>query len=85
MPARMVHHPPRAAFVEVGEGDGVMVISGVSCVIIGEDIAAVLVGTAVGTFVILVVAGVVICVVVICIGVVVDWSVALMMGFSSCT
>ena len=67
MPARMVHHPPSAAFVGVGEGGGVMVIScvscisGVSCDIVGVDIAAVPVGTVVGNVVITVVAGFGVC------------------------
>ena len=60
MPARMVHHPPSAAFVGVGEGGGVRVISGVSCDIVGGGVAAVLVGIVVGTVVITVVADIVI-------------------------
>ncbi len=61
MPAKMVHHPPSAAFVGVGEGGGVMGISGVSCDIVGVDIAAVPVGTVVGNVVITVVAGFGVC------------------------
>ena len=81
----MVHHPARAAFVGVGEGGGVRVISGFSCDIVGEDIAPVLVGTVVGNFVIIVVVGFVVCVVVTCSAGVVDWDVALIRGFCSCT
>ena len=81
MPARMVHHPPSAAFVGVGEGGGVMVISGVSCDIVGDDIAPVLVGTIVGNFVITVVVGFVVCLVVTCGAVVVAWTMALIRGF----
>ena len=81
----MVHHPARAAFVGAGDVGGDGVISGVSCVIVGEDIEAVLVGTVVGNFVITVVIGFVVCPVVTCSAGVVAWTAALIRGFCSCT